>query len=199
MNSTPLTRNRIRRVKCDESKPACHKCISTGRICDGYESPFRPFAHTNDAWIGGLKPLQIGRPISTMTAPLGTELLNRYFSTKTIFNVTLDCSEEANSILLACLSCPPVWLAILSLKALRENFEMCDEPFSATVQRTQRYSHGVQQYNKALAGLMSIMSASNPRALISALLCCLIFISIEQVQGHYSEMIKHVIQGLSIM
>jgi hypothetical protein len=70
---------------------------------------------------------------------------------------------------------------------------MCDEPFSFTVQRTQRYSHGVQQCNKALAGLMSIMSASNPRALISALLCCQIFISIEQVQDHYSEMVKHVI------
>lgn len=27
---------RIRKVKCDEAKPACHKCRSTGRKCDGY-------------------------------------------------------------------------------------------------------------------------------------------------------------------
>lgn len=27
---------RIRHVKCDEEKPACHKCYSTGRNCDGY-------------------------------------------------------------------------------------------------------------------------------------------------------------------
>src|ERR1700760_688238 len=29
---------RIRRVKCDEEKPACRRCTSTGRTCDGYAS-----------------------------------------------------------------------------------------------------------------------------------------------------------------
>lgn len=28
--------SRIRRVKCDEEKPACKRCSSTGRRCDGY-------------------------------------------------------------------------------------------------------------------------------------------------------------------
>ncbi|KAF5588633.1 Zn(2)-C6 fungal-type DNA-binding domain-containing protein [Fusarium pseudoanthophilum] len=28
---------RIRRVKCDETRPSCLKCTSTGRTCDGYE------------------------------------------------------------------------------------------------------------------------------------------------------------------
>ncbi|KAF5582963.1 transcriptional regulatory moc3 [Fusarium pseudoanthophilum] len=28
---------RIRRVKCDEDKPSCHQCTSTGRKCDGYD------------------------------------------------------------------------------------------------------------------------------------------------------------------
>nr|RBQ98630.1 hypothetical protein FVER53263_20009 [Fusarium verticillioides] len=27
---------RIRRVKCDEDKPSCNRCVSTGRKCDGY-------------------------------------------------------------------------------------------------------------------------------------------------------------------
>jgi hypothetical protein len=35
--------------------------------------------------------------------------------------------------------------------------------------------------------------------LTSALLCCQIFISIEQVRGNFSAMIQHVTQGLSIM
>lgn len=30
---------RIRRVRCDEGKPACNRCVSTGRKCDGYETP----------------------------------------------------------------------------------------------------------------------------------------------------------------
>ncbi|KAG7428120.1 Aspercryptin biosynthesis cluster-specific transcription regulator atnN [Fusarium oxysporum f. sp. raphani] len=28
---------RIRRVRCDEDKPSCHRCTSTGRKCDGYD------------------------------------------------------------------------------------------------------------------------------------------------------------------
>ncbi|OTB00508.1 hypothetical protein M426DRAFT_65764 [Hypoxylon sp. CI-4A] len=27
---------KIRKVKCDEGKPCCHRCVSTGRKCDGY-------------------------------------------------------------------------------------------------------------------------------------------------------------------
>ncbi|KAL4889903.1 hypothetical protein BDV59DRAFT_185714 [Aspergillus ambiguus] len=27
---------RIRKAKCDEGYPACHRCLSTGRHCDGY-------------------------------------------------------------------------------------------------------------------------------------------------------------------
>lgn len=30
--------SRIRRVKCDERKPGCNRCISTGRKCDGYSA-----------------------------------------------------------------------------------------------------------------------------------------------------------------
>lgn len=31
-----LTEDRIRRVKCDEGKPFCARCCTTGRQCDGY-------------------------------------------------------------------------------------------------------------------------------------------------------------------
>ncbi|XXG94225.1 hypothetical protein Hte_000479 [Hypoxylon texense] len=33
---------KIRRVKCDETKPACTRCTSTGRKCDGYDGQAPP-------------------------------------------------------------------------------------------------------------------------------------------------------------
>jgi hypothetical protein len=30
-----LTNSRIRKVKCDETQPACMRCTKTGRTCDG--------------------------------------------------------------------------------------------------------------------------------------------------------------------
>lgn len=46
---TPASANQVanstvRRVKCDENKPACDKCTSTGRKCDGYSSEDDPKA-----------------------------------------------------------------------------------------------------------------------------------------------------------
>lgn len=29
----------IRRVKCDEAKPMCNRCMTSGRMCDGYKNP----------------------------------------------------------------------------------------------------------------------------------------------------------------
>jgi len=39
---TTANANRIRRVKCDEGKPFCTRCVSTGRKCDGYSTPTPP-------------------------------------------------------------------------------------------------------------------------------------------------------------
>ncbi|KAH6884252.1 hypothetical protein B0T10DRAFT_540049 [Thelonectria olida] len=36
--AAPFTSSRIRRVKCDETKPQCKKCTSSKRVCDGYLS-----------------------------------------------------------------------------------------------------------------------------------------------------------------
>lgn len=52
----PLMQNRIRRIKCDEERPSCLKCVSTGRCCDGYvdeegkksDSDITPAATTPD-------------------------------------------------------------------------------------------------------------------------------------------------------
>ena len=76
--------NRIRKVKCDENKPFCQKCVNTGRTCDGYESPFRFFTSQpiKSAHAGGIKSdvgLQPSRPTFIKIAPQDIDLLNRYF------------------------------------------------------------------------------------------------------------------------
>lgn len=54
---TPACSNlpyRIRRVKCDETKPECRRCTTTGRKCDGYTSlsssviPFEIFSSSQE-------------------------------------------------------------------------------------------------------------------------------------------------------
>jgi hypothetical protein len=196
--------DRIRKVKCDENKPFCQKCVNTGRTCDGYESRFKffssqPINNTHASVIKSGVDLQPIRPTLTETAPQDIDLLNRYFSTKTIFNVKLGCDEEAKQVLQASLTYPPIRHAILSLRALREDLETSGDVPASVAQQTPSYDYGLQQYCLALGGLASNMSSPGSTAVKSALLCCQIFISIEQVRGNYAAMAQHIIRGLRIM
>ena len=196
--------NRIRKVKCDENKPFCQKCVNTGRTCDGYESPFRFFTSQpiQTANAGGIKSdvgLYSIQPTSIEITPQNIDLLNRYFSIKTIFDVKLGCDEEARQVLEASLIDPPIRHAVLSLKALREDLETSGDGPASVAQPTPSYHYGLQQYSMALGGLASTLSSPGSNGLKSALLCCQILISIEQVRKNYAAMAQHIIQGLRIM
>lgn len=199
-----LLRDRIRKVKCDENKPFCQKCVGTGRTCDGYENAFRFVISQpiNNPHAGGIKSgvgLQPIRPTLTEITPQDIELLNRYFSTKTIFDVKISCDEEAKEVLQASLTDPPIRHAVSSLRALREHLETTGDVPESAAQQTPGYDYGLQQYCIALGGLASNLSSPSSNGLKSALRCCQIFISIEQVRGNYAALAQHIIQGLSIM
>jgi hypothetical protein len=135
----------------------------------------------------------------TEIAPEDIELLNRYFSLKTMFDVKLGCDEEARQILQASLSDSTIRHAVLSLRALREDFETSGDVTASAAQQTPNYDYGLQQYCKALGGLANHLSFPGTNRLKSALLCCQVFISIEQVRGNYAAVAQHIIQGLRIM
>ncbi|KIW33926.1 uncharacterized protein PV07_00740 [Cladophialophora immunda] len=195
---------RARKIKCDENRPFCRKCVNTGRTCDGYEVTFRNFTSQPITSVHGGKIksdacLQPIRPTLTEITPQDIDLLNRYFSTKTMFDVNLGCDEEARQILQASLTDPPIRHAVLSLRALREDLETFGDGPASVAQQNPSYQHGVQQYSMALGGLASNLSSLGSKGLKSALLCCQIFISIEQVRKNYAAMAQHIIQGLRIM
>ncbi|KAF5531347.1 transcriptional regulatory moc3 [Fusarium napiforme] len=188
---------RIRKIKCDEAKPFCEKCVKTGRKCDDYESVFRSFSST---------PQPIAQPgrgheNAKEEPPLSTGDLNRYFSTKTMFDVELSCNEEAEKVLQSSLTNDSIRHALLSLRALRGNLESKKEGDTSETDAQQRlsYNFGLQQYSKALAGLASNLAYPSPDSLKSALFCCQVLISVEQVRGNFSAMGLHIIRGLDIL
>lgn len=116
-----------------------------------------------------------------------------------MFDVKLGCDEEARQILQASLTDPPIQYAVSSLRALREDLETSGDGPASVAQQTPSYQYGLQQYNMALRGLASKLSSLGSNGLKSALLCCQIFISIEQVRKNYAAMAQHIIRGLRIM
>jgi hypothetical protein len=116
-----------------------------------------------------------------------------------MFDVSLACDEEARQILQASLTDPPIRHAVLSLRALREDLETSRDGPASVAQQTPSYNYGLQQYCMALGGLASNLSSPGSNGLKSALLCCQIFISIEQARENYAAMAQHIIRGLRIM
>ena len=102
-------------------------------------------------------------------------------------------------MLQASLSDPPIRHAVSALRALREDLETSGDVPTSFAQQSPSYDYGLQQYCMALEGLASNLSSPGFHGLKSALLCCQIFISIEQVRGNYAAMAQHIIRGLSIM
>lgn len=127
------------------------------------------------------------------------ETLNRYFSTKTIFGVELDCAGEAKQILQESLFDPSVHNAVTSLKALREQVETSEFRPKDFKDLKSSYDYGLEQYCAALGGTAANLVSLGPRCVKSALLCCQIFISIEQLRENYTAMAQHAAQGLRIM
>ncbi|KAJ4145390.1 hypothetical protein LMH87_004242 [Akanthomyces muscarius] len=189
---------RIRKIKCDEGKPYCKKCVSTGRTCDGYESIFR-FAPNQLPKTESETALPLVHAGLPEIAPQDIERLNRCFSIKTMLDVKLGCGEEAKQLLEASRTDPVIQHAITSLRALREDLDATGDGKTAITQQAPSYGYGLKQYNLALGGLVSEMSFQNSNKLKSALLCCQIFISIEQLLGNYDAMAQHIIRGLMIM
>src|SRR5271156_3905141 len=71
---------KIRRIKCDEVKPACLRCTSSGRKCDGYATP--------RSWIFEVKRpspdhQELLRPLSTAYGAASEERALSFFRENT--------------------------------------------------------------------------------------------------------------------
>ncbi|KAH7006880.1 hypothetical protein EDB80DRAFT_644955 [Ilyonectria destructans] len=195
---------RIRRVKCDEGRPACHRCLSTDRVCDGYPSVFRVFAPgasqpSTPAPAASYEPsVSLYQPKSSIVTVDEINKLAHYFHRKRQVGV---CYQNEARAILANLSDPAIRHALNSLRDLhhglgetRYTAVIDDRSASINVERS------LDAYNAAVSGLASRLREQPGRASAqAALVCCQMFISIEVMLGDYSTAFQHFLQGLRIM
>ncbi|KAH7014607.1 uncharacterized protein B0I36DRAFT_355797 [Microdochium trichocladiopsis] len=125
--------------------------------------------------------------------------LSRCFSTKTVHNVDLGCEAQATAILGACRADRALQHAVLSLRVLHDQYERGYNR-GLSVQQYHDDKLGIEHYSLALRGLASRLSLkSSTDSVASALLCCQLFISIEQARQDYRAMVLHMLRGLAIM
>ncbi|KAF6803068.1 C6 zinc finger domain protein [Colletotrichum sojae] len=193
---------KIRRIKCDEGRPSCRRCLTTGRKCDGYTVPPKgtyswshllrvttPQAdaklatqHQPVAWTGATAAEN--RAMSffhRVAAPALAGSLNKYFWTNVVVQVA---NQE-----------PVARHAVLAVSSLYEAFLKRFRSHEVGEDGTEapRDAFAVWHYNEAIR----LLRSTRDRAL--TLFVCVLFICIELLRKNAGVAIEHCRHGINIL
>ncbi len=196
---------KIRRIKCDETKPECNRCTSTGRKCDGYV--IKPRKKRSDC--------QSLNKVPSLTTDIGPVELRSlgFFHHKTAPSLSSYFDAEFWTRLVFQMSYvePSVRHAMIALGALHEERErgvklipimpqVIHPGNSVDVSLGAHDKNGTEfalaQYNKAIALLSKRMDAGS--AIEVALLACILFVCVEFLRGDSEPAVKHFRSGMGI-
>ncbi|KAI1341248.1 hypothetical protein F5Y15DRAFT_377457 [Xylariaceae sp. FL0016] len=173
---------KIRKVKCDEGKPRCQRCTTTGRKCDGYapqpssgltwHRPRHQFPSVDDATER--RSLQF---FIEVAAPFLSGPMDSYFWTHLVLQFS---SFE-----------PAVRHSVVAVSSLYEQINNSSTPSSLQLLPDNDLS--LQHYN---AAIREIKSAENEPLV---LLVCLLFVCIEFLRGNRDAAVAHCKHGIHIL
>ena len=197
---------RIRKVKCDEDRPACHRCISTGRVCDGYGiwGGGGNFYSHQQRLTGSKDSRVVPRPLAPVSLASGTEEKGyfEWFKCRTAIKLPGSfVSSFWNTLLFqASLNEPAVLHAVLSLSSVHKTGTI-----NAEVQRktdnipNEQELFTLQHYVKAITHLQPHFLVKDRASVRVALITCVVFVCLELLRGHFKTAQIHLQNGLKVL
>ncbi|KAK4196828.1 hypothetical protein QBC40DRAFT_268161 [Triangularia verruculosa] len=221
--------SKIRRVKCGEEKPACLRCTSTGRTCDGYDkgsssayaryrsSPADPTRTAELAKVEFVKACQWSEALRSMRriAPAdidGTDTEKRFFarfrsSSSTWFDPSTPqylshYSMFWNKVISPSTNCcqdEAVKHAVVALGAAHTLVQFPNQKVLDGFTRDALDVFVIQQYNNSIEKLQRHVRSAGTDSVKITLICCLAFIFLETVRSNHSVAVTHLVNGLRIL
>lgn len=206
---------RVRRIKCDECRPSCYRCTSTGRVCDGYEQESQA---VRDAAMRrkGKRPLLPQQPatespalrlpskqltfLSNMPAVEGQAFA--FFREHTLHEIPggFESSYWESLVLQLSLHESSVRHAAVAVGAIHRSMRgQC--PSLGTEGYLERANPlAMKQYIKSLNHLRKRLSGpNNCECGHVALVTCLLFVCFEMLRGNRPGAVAHLRMGLRIL
>ena len=204
--------HRIRRVKCDEEKPSCLRCTSTGRKCDGYQSALQEGDSHEVVIIKDQTPKEDRRRyLSTPTSSAGSIVSNPGFTgdinelrgldhfrcrTAVALSGYFETDFWDSIALRVSYSEPSVRYGVLALSTLHEAFEIAGNPDPKYGQNQHKRKLALLQYNESVRQTHQLLAKHGQKSSEIALVSCLLFISHELMQYNYYAAVGHIGMGL---
>ncbi|KAJ5144847.1 hypothetical protein N7448_002239 [Penicillium atrosanguineum] len=190
---------KARRVKCDESRPACRRCLSTGRACEGY-----------GIWGGGGSPY--GQPqgntaLSVYCTPIPVGSLTAdeqvsfdWFMERTTkkFAGLFTSDFWETLVFQASAQEPAVRHAVVALSAAHRYDSNYGPWMIPAVYGFDAEQFTLQQYNKAIKFLRA-PGGNGKNTLRVALITCMIFVTLEYLRGQFQMGAAHLRYGIQLL
>lgn len=191
---------KIRRVKCDEGKPECHRCVRAGRQCEGYavmfkSAPSLPVGHRFVHYYHA-EPPRMNSPEATELDMQARRALD-FFHHQTAFQLDQPFAIDLWTKSLACIMQhePAVKHGVIALATLHENFLQLPNADNYE----ERKILALQHYGKSINAIVQLNAKDVDSVSATTLITCLLYCLIETLQGHYQSSAKHVVAGLQIL
>ncbi|KAF5556358.1 transcriptional regulatory moc3 [Fusarium mexicanum] len=189
------------RVKCDQAKPACERCTSTGRTCDGYTSPSPPPASSSHSSSSSSPPSPQSFDSYNATADLKLILPRQSPQEVRSYRFFLEVTAPSLAgafyadfwlaeVPRVCVSDSAIWHAVVSLGSAHEN--------SVEYGQGSRSVFALKQFNSAIRCLTESTSprhADRWRALIVST----IFTYVCTIKGLHDQTRLHLQAGCNLL
>ncbi|KAL4863007.1 hypothetical protein BDV12DRAFT_34191 [Aspergillus spectabilis] len=176
---------KIRRVKCDEGKPACHRCVSTGRKCDGYVQQKQPA-------LGA--PRELRQCTTTITCQESRALEFFFNTTSNTFAGFLEGAFWKRSVLQFSLAEPCIREALAALGTLHEH----EGSRAAPDCLTPEFKVAEQWYSRAIRSTVD-KAATGETAIPIVVTASILFTCYEFLRRNSSAAASHIASGINIL
>lgn len=186
---------RIRHVKCDETSPHCQRCVSTGRICDGYNraSPERAYEALLSRECRSLSRMSPSEDIQEQRS-------FEFFRTATLPNISGIFGLPAWKLVLqACEKERALSQSVIALGALYERYSASHSNSTVTNAVPIETSFPLRQYSRSLLELRDYLASKKELDINIILMCALVHISIEVVQNNHANALIHLENALKLL
>jgi hypothetical protein len=210
----------LTQIKCDETKPCCLKCTTTGRKCDGYVLP-PPRKARNQVTIVSSAQSQLPDPtkglaLVPITASSSELRALEYFCVKTAPNMGMhfDADFWKRFVVPASMAEPALRHAMVAVGIFAQQRAVPNDEgpavwwpdvpsTSVSVPVRKRAPDGnsivaLSNYNKSI-GLLTKLASSSPGSNDVVLLACVLFICVELLRGDDVAAIQHFRGGMTII
>ncbi|KAM7186325.1 hypothetical protein V8F33_011899 [Rhypophila sp. PSN 637] len=193
--------SKIRKVKCDEGRPACARCINGRRICEGYGIWGGGSTETDTTDHAKMIKVTPSEPPKIKMNREDTEWMDWFRSITTVrLQGPFKNAFWQSLVLRASLHEPSVFHASLAISALHKQIVMDVQLPGPGGEPDQVEQFTLRRYNKAIHQLLQPQfGPTNKPAIRTALVACMIFVCLEYLRGRFKTGHHHPLCGMKLL